>query len=640
MLTFKRETVSFDRAQLKALQEVNAGGEGTIYVASDGTAWKIFHDPNGPYFLGDDPQTLKSKASADHKLSHVYPRKLPQFPLWLRSRVVSPHYYLKDVQSSYPIDGYAMTYLSGAEQILRYSEPEWRERPGATIDEIVRAYLSLYDTICEAHACGVLLKDLKPENVLVKQGRVYIVDGESLDFGGLDTGTFTPDYADWRLCDRSLDEPMPIQPHDRLADWYAFSVMLFEALTCVHPYAGVHRPQGGKPRFSKSQRAKRGISILDKDVVTPPFMADLNLVLTPKLREYFVKVFEQGLRMRPERALLEELIKGSPLPARLDPLSDTMWKSSPLPSTTGPADLLGLASSSLTAQGDLLCVKIVGGKAVGLSRTGSEIVRTDGTWRTEDGGLYNWFDLGPSAQLLGRCRSARQASVVDGPFHLLRVSGAPGCEIPNVSRGLSQKPNIALQEDRAYWLCNERLYASHTTECLAEIPGSEVTLLSGNSFGLIFGLRDGEFNEIFMFGSVVDKEVKRLVGFPPILGKVRNIECSFSDSTAWVFISAEWNSQMVRYVLVVTSNGELYAMGAAKASSGVWHSEGVPRAAYHRRVGVCSERGLVALVDGKLIKVVSRDLEIKVVCHETHDAAAKSNTVVADGNQLVLQRVV
>lgn len=635
MMTVERETKNFDRSQLAQLTEVGSGGEGSVFKAADGTAWKIFHDPQGPYFQGNDPEILQNRANAHRRLSEVYPCKLPQFPVWLSRQVLSPRYYLKDVHSSFPISGYAMPYLEGAHQMSRFAEPEWREKNGVTVNTIARAYLSLYDVLCEAHACGVLLKDLKPENVLVKDNKAFIVDGESLDFGGLDTGTFTPEYADWRLCDRGLEEPTPIKAHDKLADWYAFAVMLFQGLTCVHPYAGRHRPQTGVavPNYL---RAREGVSILNADVKAPPFMKDLNEVLTKELREYFYRVFEQGMRGRPDRSLIERLVQGPP-PTVLKPLTESSWKFFNITPGLGTFTPAGCGVSLATTHSDVLCAKLVKGNIVELKRSGDKIVPSSGTWQLRDQGqLYNWFDIGTEVSVFGRCR--RPGAPYDGPFHFISSSGTPGKEIQRVSRGLHRKPNIAPQGDTVYWHNEGRLHASNATGCLAEISGSEVTLLSGDLFGLLVVCRNGELDELFLFGSTVDKEVKKLVGFPPIFGTIRNIDCSFCESTAWLFITAEWNSQKIQYVLVVDASGKLYAMGATEASSVAWHSVGALRAAYHKKAGNASERGLVAVVGDKLVKVICRDQKVVPVSHQMCSSPTRFERILADDSEIRLER--
>jgi hypothetical protein len=320
----------------------------------------------------------------------------------------------------------------------------------------------------------------------------------------------------------------------------------------------------------------------------------------------------------------------------LEPLADSSWRYFNIAPGIGTLAPSAYTVSLGPKRNDILCAKSLAGRVVELKRNGDRITPLGDGWHVKDREkLYNWFDVGTHASLLGRCRGSGVA--YDGPFHFMSSSGVPGKEIPRVSRGLHQRPNIAPQGDKVYWHIDGRLHASGATGCLAEISSSDVTLLSGDSFGFLVTCRDGELDEIYLFGRGVSKEVSKLVGFPPIFGRISSVECSFCESTAWLFITAQWSSQKIRYVLVVDASGKLYGMGATAVSSVAWHSEGILLAAYHKKVGSAGERGLLAVVGDKLMTIVCRDQKVAPVSYQTCSSSTSFERILVDEEKILLE---
>jgi serine/threonine protein kinase/tetratricopeptide (TPR) repeat protein len=100
--------------------------------------------------------------------------------------------------------------------------------------------VQLADAVIALHAAGKLHRDLKPSNVLVEEasGRVVVVDfGIATELHGhvarqSDAGMLagTPEYM--------APEQATGDPLSEAADWYAFGVLLFEALTGRLPFVG------------------------------------------------------------------------------------------------------------------------------------------------------------------------------------------------------------------------------------------------------------------------------------------------------------------------------------------------------------------------------------------------------------------
>ncbi|MEM7538278.1 MAG: BREX system ATP-binding domain-containing protein [Chloroflexota bacterium] len=119
---------------------------------------------------------------------------------------------------------FTMTYLPESQNILDSAQNMPFERSIELIQQLLQALAYL-------HRRGVLHRDLKPDNVLVSDGAVRV-----LDFGlsvsdqtrGSDSAG-TPVYMAPELFDG--------QAHSRVADLYAVGVLFYQMLTDEHPFA-------------------------------------------------------------------------------------------------------------------------------------------------------------------------------------------------------------------------------------------------------------------------------------------------------------------------------------------------------------------------------------------------------------------
>jgi len=121
-------------------------------------------------------------------------------------------------------------------------------RPSAL--QVVRLTQKLARALQRAHEAGVVHRDVKPDNVLVRaeDGEPFLTDfgvGHArwlpdLTQGALPPGT--PSYQSPRLlaCHVTQDAPYRAQATD---DWYALGVLLYELLTQVPPYPRSHDAQ-------------------------------------------------------------------------------------------------------------------------------------------------------------------------------------------------------------------------------------------------------------------------------------------------------------------------------------------------------------------------------------------------------------
>ncbi|HKP64726.1 MAG TPA: protein kinase [Polyangiales bacterium] len=110
--------------------------------------------------------------------------------------------------------------------------------PQVDVDPVLAVFVQLATGIHALHRAGLLHRDLKPSNVLVSKGRVVVLDfglvlgldARNIQVTHEDTIAGTPGYM--------APEQAAAKPLDEAADWYAFGVMLFQALSGELPIDG------------------------------------------------------------------------------------------------------------------------------------------------------------------------------------------------------------------------------------------------------------------------------------------------------------------------------------------------------------------------------------------------------------------
>ena len=129
---------------------------------------------------------------------------------------------------------YAMAYLEGGSLRARLSREQ--QLP---IDEALRITAAVADALHAAHRQGIVHRDIKPDNVFLSGGQVYVIDfgiakalietgGEQLTSTGLAIGT--PAYMS--------PEQATAGRVDARSDQYSLATVLYEMLTGEPPFSG------------------------------------------------------------------------------------------------------------------------------------------------------------------------------------------------------------------------------------------------------------------------------------------------------------------------------------------------------------------------------------------------------------------
>ena len=619
------ETVS--NGSLRGLKKLGSGGEATVYKVGGDRVWKMFHFPNDAVYAGDEPDQRRARELAAERLAD-YPRKLAEFPPWLGSRVIAPQRILQ--AGGYPVGGYEMLLVKGGVPLRNYTKRRWKKRNGVSDDDVARIFLDLYDTVAELHACGVIIGDFKPDNVLVvDHSKAFVVDAESMGYGDYRCRTYSEGYVDPQLCDPRLDYELLIKPHSRASDWYAFTVMLFQALSNLNPYEGVYQPPPGRPPVLPSQRALKGISVFNKHVVVPNFGQSIE-PLPDDLEHYFFNVFESGLRERPERRLIEAILPVRAAEA-FSPPQQTCWAKFMIPADP-ECEPKGIdLPAAYTGSGKLLTARVIDGKLACLAKQDGRIVREDGSVVLEDDdGNFNTFIVGRSGIVFGMDLDNTKFQAYDGPFYYVPQEGQ-AIKVPQVDPAPNGSPNLALVGKQLVWLQEGKLRVSDRKRFRAKFQGS-LTLCGGEKFSLIMATERGQLTDLFFLNK---SSVSRLTSLPPIMGEIQAAECVFSARAAWLFLTVKWQETVTRYVMVFNGNGTLVGLGHAPDEEHRWFSQGALKAAYEPHGGQKTYE-LAALTQLGLVRVACSNLQIVPQLVQQWTAAGEPTQLLATSGGLIV----
>lgn len=268
------------------------GGEAEVYDLGDGRVLKWWKPPEHPDYDG----LPHEQANAARRLAEGAAR-LRALPGNLPAAVVAPCGLALAGKRSREVVGYLMPKIGGT-ALHAYGEPRWRRENPADGGDVVAALLALHDAIAGLHRAGVVIGDCNDLNVLVDGRRVHLIDVDSYQFGGYACSMFSERFVDPRLCDPP--QLVPVRPHDRDSDWFAFAVMAFRTLLGVGPWGGVAKA------VAAGSRALRRHSVFAADVVYPRAARPI-ATLPDDVTDVFRAIFDRDQRGVFPRAAIERL---------------------------------------------------------------------------------------------------------------------------------------------------------------------------------------------------------------------------------------------------------------------------------------------------------------------------------------------
>jgi tRNA A-37 threonylcarbamoyl transferase component Bud32 len=555
------------RVRLQPSASIGKGGEADVFDLGDGTVLKLWKTPAHPDYAG---LPAEQQAAADRLETHQ--KKLRALPRDLPAGVVGPVELATD-RAGRRLTGYTMPYVQGAEVLLRYAEPAAR-RAGLCADHAISALRDLHRAVLALHARSIVIGDFNDLNVLVKDGRAFLIDADSFQFGGFLCRVYSERFLDPRLCDPTLTHPTPARPFDAASDWYAFAVMLLASLVCVGPHGGIYRPKDPAQRIPQAARPLHRITVFHPEVQYPRPAIPLRMLPDDLLGAL------EAIFVRDERGVF---------PARL--LDDLRWTRCaacgveharavcPGCVATAPAAVKEI----VVARGNVTATRIFTTRGVIVLAT-----LANGTlrWLAHEGGRYLREDgaevlAGPLDPALGFALQGPATLVGRGAEAVVLAPGrAPERFTVDVFQG---RPALAANARRRYWVQGGCLFRSgdagggdglaarldrETAGRIGEVLAGQTRFWVGDRFGLGF-YRAGTLSLAFVFdadrGGLIDT-----VKLPFLPGELIGATTVFDGDRAWVLLAARHRGRTVHHAVLVRASGAVEAAAQAEGDDGSW----------------------------------------------------------------------
>ncbi len=543
--------LSGKRIRLDPSQSIGKGGEADVYDIGGEKALKIFKPPDHLDYK-DEPheQTAARERIAEHQ------RKLPAFPKGLPSRVIAPE-ELATGRSGQQILGYSMTFLQGAEVLLRYADKNFRQS-GVDSNAVVEIFQDLHTTVQAIHKAQVVLGDFNDLNVLVKGTDAYVIDADSFQFGKFLCRVFTAKFVDPLLCDPKQTRLVLNQPHTEDSDWYAYAVMLMQCLLFVGPFGGVYRPKDLANRIPHDARPLHRITVFHPDVRYPKPAVPADR-LPDDLLERFRQVFAEDKRGEFPVKLLEDLrwtkcTKCGTEHARRVCPECAQGVRLPVVTVRGRVT----ARYLFRTEGVILFATIQNDALRWLYHEGDQFKREDGSVILH-GGLdpHMRYRIHGKQTLLGK-----DAAVVT------LQNGQPPQQLQVDRFGLL--PIFDSNDRFRYWIEGGRLQrdGQFGSEFIGDVLAGQTLFWVGDKFGFGF-YRAGNLSVAFVFDAE-RRGINDTVKFPSMRGQVVDATCRFGKDRCWFFVSTRESGRTINRCLVVRSNGDIEATAEAVDGDGSW----------------------------------------------------------------------
>jgi hypothetical protein len=550
-----------ERVRLSPSDMLGEGGEAEVYSLDSilrGKVFKLYKPPTHPDYAGSDEASKRNRHGAKVRLEEIQ-RKLRDFPKGLPSHVVSP-LMLGYTSDGGTINGFAMDAVRGAVTFRDLCQATYRTGTGLDNNDMIQLFVDLYSLVSGLHQAGLVIGDFNYLNVLAKQLEAYCIDADSMQFGPYFCKSFTTRFVDPLICDPKHSSLVMNRPHSANTDWYAFATMLFEALTLVHPYAGVYRPKSGSAQIKYDARPLHRISIFHPEVLYPKKQLPLG-----HLPDEFLHFM---------MAMLEADKRGVfPLPI----LQNMRWtKCNNCGAEHGRDQCPACQHAARTMprtfvrQGKVTVDRIFDSRGRILAAAHDVTLRylyhSDGQFRREDGTVIMNGAVRPGMRF--RISGAETLVSINDRTVLFSPSKEPVQLAVSSYRG--RFPVFDANERFHYWLHNGALYRSgeEVPTFLGSVLPEQTLFWVGSKFGFGF-YRAGNLQRGFVFDAV-NPGINDQVEFPLLKGELLDATCFFTSRRCWFFAAVKQGAQTKIRCAVITPEGRVTATAEADEGDGSW----------------------------------------------------------------------
>lgn len=567
------------KIRLSPTKAIGKGGEADVYAIGSGLALKVFKTPDHPDLAGDPGQ---QQAAGDRLKLHQ--EKLRKFPRGLPDRVLAP-LDLAMTTDGRTIAGYTMSFLPDAEILARYSDRQFRQA-GVAANSVLQIFRDLWHTVGKLHQHGIVIGDFNDLNVLVKQNQAWLIDTDSFQFGSFPCPVFTLKFLDPMLCQCAGPQVSQEKPFRAESDWYAFAVMLFEALLFVHPFSGVFRPTDPGDRILPELRPLRKISVYHSQVRYPSSALPMD-TLPDELHSYFQDVFVQNRREPFPRDTLEALVWTTCGQCGREHARRSCPTCSP--------HIAEVVKASKTRRGSIAAETVfrTRGRVLACGCAGDKVqylYHEDGRWLREDGScLMNGellpgmaFSLSDADSLVLRAGTGAHFAATQPPQRF-------SCDV------VQGRPQAGLSGNRLFWIQNGFLHrgTQFGPEVMGEILAGQTQFRVGPRFG--FGwYRAGFLSVAFVF-DVRKRGINDTVAFPALPGQLVSFDCCFADDLCWFFTRTRDRGREIGMCTVIRSDGKVLASVSESASRIDWLEAVAGKVAVGKTLLSATSSGLVRL---------------------------------------------
>jgi serine/threonine protein kinase len=239
--------------------KIAEGGEGNIY-ADKKYVYKLFKDQN----------ELKTK---ERKVNYLIQTKLPK-------ECIIP---IDTITNNGSFIGYSMNKINNCEEIRKLSNKKFITIEKITVKDISDYFVKIGNTLDSLHKNKIYVGDLNDQNILIDKNNVYLIDTDSWSINGIPCTVAMDGFKDPQLVGSNFNEK---------TDYYSYAVLLFKSLFRVHPYGGVMNPD-----MPMMDRIKKGISIIGRNDILLPAIANNFNFISPQIMDRLKTIFNDGKRI-------------------------------------------------------------------------------------------------------------------------------------------------------------------------------------------------------------------------------------------------------------------------------------------------------------------------------------------------------
>lgn len=578
------------RTRLSSSKIIGAGGEAEIYDIGGGMVAKIFKSPSHADFKGDATleKMAESRIQEHQKKLRVWPRTLPK-------NVMGPEGLVTDLGGK-KVLGYTMQFLQSTEVLLKYGERKYRESHAIEHNDVVKLFTNLHRLVTGVHAASTVIGDFNDLNVLVdKAMQPYLVDADSMQFGGFLSRVFTARFVDPLLCDTNRNAAYLIHPHNTHSDWYAYAVMLMQSLLYVHPYGGVHAPADVGKKLRDWARTQKRVSVFSPEVVYPKPAIHYS-VLPDTLLDQFARVFQKDERgVFPFEKVERLIFTTCPLCKKWHARS-----SCPDCQPTPPSMVKEIITGSIEA---LKVLDTSGRILYAITQGGipKYVYHENGSYYRE--GARKIMDGKLDADIRFRIHGEETILAKAGACIAMKQDGMNQRFVADLFRG---KVTMVDANQKAIFVVSNGTVQKFKTSSmdysqpLGAVLSSQTLLWVSDTLGFIFS-RAGEFSQSYVFrtdGSNLGQDVD----FPGIKGQILDATTIIAENYLWFLIATSLQGKRINRAYMFDRFGMLIAQEEALHDDGTWLSNIRGKCAFGKQLFSPSDDGIerVEAVNGTL----------------------------------------